>query len=194
MNGCRMKIWPGKAYYADAYMCPQWMFIPEDINPTRELSTDQCKLLSKRIDAWIEDIIYVEAAWADMKAKRILCIGSLGEVGDDWFIVRPLSREERQAVIRSCKYEPWRKLVRFDYSILKPSGTVTDYRIHSNDYDSYLGSVLTEQEAKNAVAELYTKNRKKVERYGMRYGYTKYTRRAYSAFEEQTGLPDWAKE
>lgn len=68
---------------------------------------------------------------------------------------------------------------------------IVDYRLHLDAH--YLGSVLTEAEAKEEVARL-TKLHPEFANTGQRYGYTKYVRRAYTDYEERTGLPDWTKE
>lgn len=187
----KMTVYEGKAFFDDAFLGdPCWMRIPEDIYPTRELSEAECKDISRQVDAWIEGIVNIEAAWADMKAKKILCYGAHGS-GSGWFIARLLSKEERREAQEGWEYASWRKRIRFDVEIINFHWKVTDYRIHTNSGpDPYLGSVLTERRAKQVVAELYSKNYEKVEFYGVRYGYKKYTRDAMSFFERATGLPE----
>lgn len=188
----RMVVYEGKAFYPDVFLGDAcWTRIPEDLDPTRELSEAECKNISQQVDAWIEGVVLIKAGWADMKAKKILCYGGSGS-GSGWFIVRLLSKQERLEAQEGWEYASWRKNIRFDAHTFHFDRKITDYRIHSNsDPDPYLGSVLTERRAKQVVAELYLKNAEKVEFYGVRYSYQKYTREAMSFFERATGLPDY---
>lgn len=58
---------------------------------------------------------------------------------------------------------------------------------------TYLWSVLSEEEAKKEVAALVEKN-PDLYNVGIRFHYSKHTRRSYTEYEELTGLPEWSRQ